>query len=47
MPPFTPRKLAAIDIVFLGPRLIIAEFTGGVLLCVVLGAFVLYRGHSF
>jgi hypothetical protein len=42
-----PRKLAAIDIVFLGSKLIIAEFAGGVLLCVALGAFVLYRGHSF
>ena len=42
-----PRKLAAIDIVFLGSKLIIAEFAGGVLLCVALGTFVLFRGHSF
>jgi hypothetical protein len=42
-----PRKLAAIDIVFLGSKLIIAEFAGGVLLCVALGMFVLFRGHSF
>src|SRR5579863_3053695 len=42
-----PRKLAAIDIVFLGSKVIIAEFAGGVLLSVALGAFVLHRGHSF
>jgi len=41
------RKLAAIDIVFLGSRFIIAEFAGGVLLCIALGTFVLVRGHSF
>lgn len=42
-----PRKLAAIDIVFLGSKLIVAEFAAGVLLCVALGAFVLLRAHSF
>jgi hypothetical protein len=42
-----PRKLAAIDIVFLGSKLIIAEFAAGVLLSVALGAFVLFRAHSF
>jgi hypothetical protein len=42
-----PRKLAAIDIVFLGSEFIIAEFAGGVLLCVALGAFVLFRDASF
>ena len=42
-----PRKLAAIDLVFLGAKVIIAEFAGGVLLCLGLGAFVLYRGHSW
>jgi hypothetical protein len=42
-----PRKLAAIDIVFLGSKLVIAEFAGGVLLCAALGTFVLFRGHSF
>ena len=46
-PVINPRKLAAIDIVFLGSKVIIAEFAGGVLLCVALGTFVLYRGHSF
>ena len=46
-PVLNPRKLAAIDIVFLGSKLIIAEFAGGVLLCVALGTFVLLRGHSF
>jgi len=35
-----PRKLAAIDLVFLGAKVIIAEFAGGVLLCLGLGAFV-------
>ncbi len=43
----SPRKLAAIDIVFLGSKFIIAEFAGGVFLCIALGAFVLFRGHSF
>ncbi len=42
-----PRKLVAIDIVFLGSKFIIAEFAGGVLLCFALGAFVLIRGDSF
>jgi len=42
-----PRKLAAIDIVFLGSKLIIAEFAGGVLLCIALGTFILFQGHSF
>lgn len=42
-----PRKLAAIDIVFLGSKFIIAEFAAGVLLCVALGTFVLLRGNSF
>jgi hypothetical protein len=41
------RKLAAIDIVFLGPKLVIAEFAGGVLICGVLGMFVLFQGGSF
>lgn len=41
-----PRKLAAIDIVFLGSRFIIAEFAGGVILCVALGTFVLWRAGS-
>lgn len=42
-----PRKLAAIDIVFLGSKLIIVEFAGGVFLCAGLGAFALFRSHSF
>jgi membrane protein implicated in regulation of membrane protease activity len=42
-----PRKLAAIDILYLGSKLIIAEFAAGVLLSLALGAFVLFRGHSF
>jgi hypothetical protein len=41
------RKLAAIDIAFLGSKVIIAEFAGGVLLCGVLGMFVLSQGGSF
>jgi hypothetical protein len=41
------RKLAALDILFLGPRLIVAEFASGVLFSVALGLFVLVRGHSF
>jgi hypothetical protein len=44
---FNPRKLAAIDIAFLGPKFIIAEFAGGVLLCVALGVFTLLRAGSF
>lgn len=41
-----PRKLAAIDIIFLGPKFIIIEFAGGVLLCAALGVFILFRSHS-
>ena len=40
------RKLAAIDIVFLGYRLILAEYAFGVLFSVALGVFVLLRGYS-
>ena len=40
-----PRKLAAIDLAFLGPKLVISEFTLGVLLSIALGVFVLLRGH--
>ena len=42
-----PRKLAAIDIAFLGCKFIIAEFALGVLLCTTLGTFILSRGLSF
>jgi hypothetical protein len=40
-----PRKLAAIDLAFLGPKVIISEFAFGVLFSTVLGVFVLLRGH--
>jgi hypothetical protein len=41
------RKLAAIDIVFLGPKVILVEFAAGVLLSMALGIFVLVRGRTF
>ena len=41
------RKLAAIDIAFLGYKLVLAEYLCGVFLSGALGLFVLYRGHSF
>ena len=37
------RKLAALDIVFHGPRLILVEFAGGMSLCIGLGLLFLYR----
>ena len=40
-----PRKLAAIDLAFLGPKVIISEFAVGVLFSAILGVFVLLRGH--
>jgi hypothetical protein len=40
------RKLAAIDLVFLGPKIIITEFSAGVCLSTALGVFVLVRGHG-
>jgi hypothetical protein len=40
------RKLAAIDMAFLGPRLIIAEFALGLFGTVALGLFTLSRAHS-
>jgi len=40
------RKLAAIDIVFLGYKLIFAEYAFGVFFSFALGIFVLYRSHS-
>jgi hypothetical protein len=40
------RKLAAIDIVFLGYKLVFAEYAFGVLFSVALGIFVLFRSHS-
>jgi hypothetical protein len=46
-PKATLRKLAAIDIVFLGYRVIVAEYACGVFLSAALGVFVLFRAHSF
>ena len=43
---FAFRKLAAIDIVFLGYKRVFAEYAFGVLFSVSLGIFVLFRGHS-
>ena len=40
------RKLAAVDIAFLGSRLILAEFSIGVLGPLALGVFTLLRSHS-
>ena len=41
------RNLAAIDIVFLGYKLVVAEYAVGVFFSTALGLLVLYRGHSF
>lgn len=41
-----PRKLAAIDLAFLGPKIIIPEFLAGVALSAGLGVLVLVRGHG-
>ena len=41
-----PRKLAAIDLAFLGPKLIIGEFAFAVLLSPALGLFALFRAHG-
>ena len=40
------RKLVAIDLVFLGSKAVITEFSAGVFLSAVLGVFVLVRGHG-
>jgi hypothetical protein len=40
------RKLAALDIVFLGFKVVFAEYLCGVLLYIVLGVFVLLRTNS-
>ena len=40
------RTLAALDIAFLGPRLILIEFAAGVLLPIALGALTLARAGS-
>ena len=41
-----PRKLAAIDVAFLGRPLILAEFAAGVVLGVALGTFTMFRSRS-
>ena len=41
------RGLAAIDIAFLGYKLIFAEYAAGIVLALSLGIFVLFRNHSF
>ena len=41
-----PRKLAAMDIATLGPAFIIGNFAGIALVCLSLGAFVLWRADS-
>ncbi|MBV9765386.1 MAG: hypothetical protein JOZ48_11125 [Acidobacteriaceae bacterium] len=40
------RKLAALDIVFHGPKLILIEFAIGTLLALAIGILSLARGHS-
>jgi hypothetical protein len=40
------RRLAAIDVVFLGFKFVVLEYGLGVLLSVALGVFVLVRSHS-
>jgi hypothetical protein len=40
------RKLAAVDILFLGSKIILSEFTLGVLGPLALGLFILLRSHS-
>jgi hypothetical protein len=41
-----PRKLAAIDLAFLGPKIIIGEFAFVVLFAPALGVFALLRGRG-
>jgi hypothetical protein len=41
-----PRKLAAIDLAFLGPTIVISEFAFAVFFSPALGVFVLLRGHG-
>jgi hypothetical protein len=40
------RKLAALDIAFLGPKLILAEFSLGIFLSAAIGLLTLKRSHS-
>jgi hypothetical protein len=40
------RKLAALEVLFLGPKLVVVEYACGVLLSAGLGIFVLVRGHT-
>ncbi len=41
------RNLAAIDIVFLGYKFVLAEYAIGAFFSAALGLFVLFRSHSF
>ena len=40
------RKLAALEVSLLGPKLVVGEYACGVLLSAALGLFVLMRGHT-
>ena len=42
-----PRKLAAIDLVFLGYKFVVTEFAAAVVCCPALGAWVLIRSHAY
>jgi hypothetical protein len=42
-----PRKLAAIHVATLGPTFAISNFAGSALLCLSLGAVILWRANSF
>lgn len=44
--PINVRKLAALDMAFNGPRLIITEFACGVFIPLGLGLLSLFRGHA-
>jgi hypothetical protein len=41
------RKLAAIDVAFLGPKFVLAEYAVGVIFSITLGIFVLLRSQSY
>ena len=41
-----PRKLAAIELALLGPKIILPEYAAGVVLSAALGVFVLLRSHG-
>ena len=42
-----PRKLAAIHIATMGPPFVIGNFAGTALVCLSLGAFILWRADSY